>query len=50
MLTDGAVSNDDQVIALVRSNSANARVFSIGVGNWASRYFPELDYIIFLYC
>jgi hypothetical protein len=38
VLTDGAVSNDDQVIKLVRQNSNRTRVFSLGLGSSASRH------------
>lgn len=38
VLTDGAVSNDTQVIATVRENAAKARVFSLGLGSGASRH------------
>ncbi|TRY77470.1 hypothetical protein TCAL_10676 [Tigriopus californicus] len=38
VLTDGAVSNDIQVIAAVRANSTKARVFSLGLGASASRH------------
>ncbi len=37
VLTDGAVSNDDAVIALARRNAANARLFALGLGDGASR-------------
>ncbi len=37
VLTDGAVSNDDQVITLVKRNAGNTRLFSLGLGNSASR-------------
>jgi len=39
LLTDGAVSNTNQVIELIRDNSDKSRVFTIGVGNGCS---PEL--------
>ena len=38
LLTDGAVSNDDYVIKLVKDNSMNARVFTLGLGSSASRH------------
>jgi len=38
LLTDGAVSNDDQVIKLVRSNNKSCRVFTLGLGSSASRH------------
>jgi hypothetical protein len=38
VLTDGAVSNDEQVIKLVRTNSNQTRVFSLGLGSSASRH------------
>ena len=37
VLTDGAVSNEQNVIALVKSNSQFGRVFSLGLGNSCSR-------------
>merc|ERR1719225_364084 len=37
LLTDGAVSNDQQVINLVKENS-NSRVFTLGLGASASRH------------
>ena len=38
LLTDGAVSNDDQVIKHVRSNNKSSRVFTLGLGSSASRH------------
>jgi len=38
ILTDGAVSNDYQVIRLVRRNAGTTRVFSLGLGNSCSRH------------
>ena len=38
LLTDGAVSNDNYVIKLVKDNSLNARVFTLGLGSSASRH------------
>eukprot|EP00095_Tigriopus_kingsejongensis_P011133 maker-scaffold1161_size58349-snap-gene-0.8 protein:Tk11133 transcript:maker-scaffold1161_size58349-snap-gene-0.8-mRNA-1 annotation:"hypothetical protein DAPPUDRAFT_309817" len=38
VLTDGAVSNDTKVIALVKQNGRKARVFSLGLGSSASRH------------
>ena len=38
LLTDGAVSNDDSVIKLVKENCKNARVFTLGLGSSASRH------------
>merc|ERR1712213_121672 len=38
LLTDGAVSNDNQIIKLVRSNSKSSRVFALGLGSSASRH------------
>ena len=36
LITDGEVSNTQVVIQLCRSNAANTRVFSIGIGEGAS--------------
>jgi hypothetical protein len=38
LLTDGAVSNDQSVIKLVKENCNNARVFTLGLGSSASRH------------
>merc|ERR1711963_1122876 len=38
LLTDGAVSNDNQIIKLVRSNSKSSRVSTLGLGSSASRH------------
>merc|ERR1711963_1205678 len=38
LLTDGAVSNDNQIIKLVRSNNKSSRVFTLGLGSSASRH------------
>merc|ERR1711860_407897 len=38
LLTDGAVSNDQQVISLVKNNGLNSRVFTLGLGASASRH------------
>ncbi len=38
LLTDGDVTNADQVINLVRENNKNARTFSIGIGSGCSTY------------
>ena len=38
LLTDGAVSNDQQVISLVKDNGMNSRVFTLGLGASASRH------------
>jgi hypothetical protein len=37
VLTDGQVSNTDEVIALVKAHASTARVFSVGIGAGASR-------------
>lgn len=41
LLTDGSVSNSDQIVELIKSSSASnqARVFSIGIGNGCSEVF-----------
>lgn len=36
LLTDGDVENGDEVISLIKGNSDNGRVFSIGIGNGTS--------------
>ena len=36
LLTDGEVSDTDQVINLVRQNKKNTRVFTVGIGSGAS--------------
>ena len=41
MLTDGEVSNTDEVINLVRSNSNTSRVFSLGIGESVSHHLVE---------
>ena len=38
VLTDGQVSNEDQVIALVARHAATARIFSFGIGAGASAH------------
>merc|ERR1711963_1137257 len=38
LLTDGVVSNDNQIIKLVRSNNKSSRVFTLGLGSSASRH------------
>jgi len=38
LLTDGAVSNDQQVFSLVKNNGLNSRVFTLGLGASASRH------------
>merc|ERR1712038_1593803 len=38
LLTDGAVSNDQSVIKLVKDNCKNSRVFTLGLGSSASRH------------
>jgi len=38
LLTDGAVSNSDRVIQLVKKNSDKTRVFTLGLGSSASRH------------
>eukprot|EP00741_Cyanophora_paradoxa_P006049 tig00000981_g5867.t1 len=38
ILTDGEVSNTEQVIRLVRRHAAEARVFSVGIGSGASEH------------
>jgi len=38
LLTDGAVSNSDGVIQLVRKNATKTRVFTLGLGSSASRH------------
>ncbi|KXJ25777.1 von Willebrand factor A domain-containing protein 5A [Exaiptasia diaphana] len=38
LLTDGEVSNTQQVIELVRANSTNARCFTFGIGEGASSH------------
>eukprot|EP00741_Cyanophora_paradoxa_P002739 tig00000624_g2659.t1 len=38
LLTDGEVSNTEQVIRLVRRHAAEARVFSVGIGSGASEH------------
>jgi len=39
LLTDGNVSNSDQIIKLVKDNTNLARTFAIGIGNGISNYF-----------
>ena len=41
LLTDGQVSNTEQVCKLIRSNSSKARLFSLGVGNQVSHDLVE---------
>lgn len=41
VLTDGAVSNTEAVIALVRRHAIQSRVFSIGIGATVSRALVE---------
>lgn len=38
LLTDGQVSNEDQVIALARTHAARTRIFTFGVGHGCSEY------------
>merc|ERR1712141_737854 len=38
VLTDGAVSNAPSVISLVKENSTQGRIFSLGLGASASRH------------
>ncbi len=38
VLTDGQVTNTDDVLALVKANAATARVFALGIGHGASRH------------
>merc|ERR1719334_3076440 len=38
VLTDGEVSNSSSIIALVKQNNAQGRVFSLGIGSSSSRY------------
>lgn len=38
LLTDGAVSNEDKVIALAERNASGARIFSFGIGAGASEH------------
>jgi len=38
VLTDGQVSNTEQVIDLVKNNSSHCRVFSLGIGNSVSHH------------
>jgi uncharacterized protein with von Willebrand factor type A (vWA) domain len=38
VLTDGQVSNTDQVISLLRQNAQNTRVFAVGIGDAVSRH------------
>merc|ERR1719334_55530 len=38
VLTDGDVSNSLSIIALVKQNNAQGRVFSLGIGSSSSRY------------
>ena len=38
ILTDGEVSNASSIISLVRQNSSQGRVFSLGIGSSASRF------------
>jgi len=41
VLTDGEISNTDQVIDLVKRNSSRARLFSLGIGNSVSHHLVE---------
>ncbi|KJE94062.1 von Willebrand domain-containing protein [Capsaspora owczarzaki ATCC 30864] len=41
VLTDGQVSNTDQVIAQVNSDSKNARYFALGIGSGVSHHLVE---------
>ncbi|MGB6853807.1 MAG: hypothetical protein WBG49_14605, partial [Thermoanaerobaculia bacterium] len=41
ILTDGQVTNDEAVIALVRKHSSNTRVFSFGIGAGASHHLVQ---------
>jgi hypothetical protein len=41
VLTDGQVTNTDAVLALVRSHSTDARVFSFGIGAGSSRHLVQ---------
>ena len=36
LLTDGGVSNTEEVISLVKKNTKHSRVYSIGIGNYVS--------------
>jgi len=38
LLTDGQVSNEDQVIALAEANASTARIFTFGIGAGASEH------------
>ena len=37
LLTDGAISNTNQVVELIAKNNENCRVYTIGIGNGCSR-------------
>jgi len=41
VLTDGQVSNTEQVLDLIKQNNNNARVFSLGIGNSVSHHLVE---------
>jgi len=41
VLTDGEISNTEQVIDLVKRNSSRARLFSLGIGNSVSHHLVE---------
>nr|CAH0110060.1 unnamed protein product [Daphnia galeata] len=41
LLTDGEVSNADEVLSLVRRNNGKARVFALGLGSSASHHLVE---------
>lgn len=38
LLTDGCISNEQQVINLVENNVKNSRLHTIGIGNGVSQY------------
>ena len=37
VLTDGEVSNTEQVVEVCRQNAHNSRVFTVGIGNQVRR-------------
>ncbi|XP_035700370.1 von Willebrand factor A domain-containing protein DDB_G0292740 [Folsomia candida] len=41
VITDGAISNTDQVISLVKQNAHNSRLFALGIGPSASHYLVQ---------
>jgi hypothetical protein len=47
ILTDGAVSNPDNIMKLIQSHKrGDLRVYSLGIGNGCSRYLVEKSAIV----